>query len=385
MTLTYRTPSERWESRVRGLLLLVIVGLLLYMNRETAQRWLGSGRQDINAAPRAVTPRGELEPDEAKTVQIFDEVAQSVVHVTTLARGYQRTQFGLEPIYIPDGTGSGVIWDDRGHVVTNFHVIRSLVGGQRTCEVSLQDGTPARAVVRGVDPAMDVAVLYIDVPKSKLRPIPLGRSADLKVGQKVYAIGNPFGFDHTLTAGIISALRRQIKSLTGQVIQNVIQTDAAINPGNSGGPLLDSDGRMIGVNTAIQGNAQNIGFAVPVDSVNEVVPDLIKHGRPLKPTLGCSYVLDVIARQSEIPKGVVILEVPPRSAADQAGLRGIKRRADGQIEVGDVILEVEGREVNSKEELEAELAKYKVGQTINLVVLRGIQRIPFAVRLQVMD
>jgi S1-C subfamily serine protease len=226
------------------------------------------------AEPRAVTPRGDLMDLEKTTVNIYNNAKPSVVHITTT--GLRRDAF-FNVQEVPEGTGSGFIWDDLGHVVTNYHVVRNA----RSVYVTLWDQTTYEGTVIGAQPNKDLAVLRIDAPKAKLRPIPVGKSADLQVGQKAFAIGNPFGLDHTLTTGVVSALNRQIESVTHEAIKGAIQTDAAINPGNSGGTLLDSAGRLIGVNTAIyspSGTSAGIGFAIPVDTVNEVVPQLIAKG-----------------------------------------------------------------------------------------------------------
>jgi S1-C subfamily serine protease len=221
-------------------------------------------------------PRGELAADEQSTIALYKRCAPSVVHITSLAR--QTNPYTLNVQQIPRGTGSGFVWSKDGFVVTNYHVIQGASGAT----VTLADGTSHRARLVGAYPDKDLAVLRIDAPAAALYPIDVGTSADLQVGQKVFAIGNPFGLDQTLTTGVISALNREIESVTGRPIRGVVQTDAAINPGNSGGPLLDSYGRLIGVNTAIaspNGASAGIGFAIPVDEVNRVVPELIAKGK----------------------------------------------------------------------------------------------------------
>lgn len=235
------------------------------------------------AQPRAIAPRGELTADERNTVEIFALTSPSVVHITTARQALNL--FTLNVLEIPQGTGSGFVWDEAGHVVTNFHVIQ----GADAARVTLADQSTWRAKLVGVYPDRDLAVLRIDAPPERLHPIPIGESKGLKVGQKVLAIGNPFGLDQSLTTGVVSALNREIESITGRTIRGVIQTDAAINPGNSGGPLLDSAGRLIGVNTAIyspSGASAGIGFAIPVDEVNRIVPRLIREGRIRRPVLG---------------------------------------------------------------------------------------------------
>jgi S1-C subfamily serine protease len=234
-----------------------------------------------------------------------------------------------------------------------------------------------------VAPDNDLAVLQIEAPASRIFPLVIGRSDSLLVGQKVFAIGNPFGLDNTLTAGIVSALGREIQSVTGRTIKDVIQTDAAINPGNSGGPLLDSAGRLIGVNTAIyspSGSNAGIGFAVPVNIVNRVVPDIIRYGKVIRPGLGVSIANDQIMERLGI-EGILILNVEPGSSADAAGLEGTKRLF-GEIILGDIIKKMNGVEIRSFNELRDELDKYKIGQEVSLEILRGQQILQVSVVLE---
>lgn len=252
------------------LLLLVVAGVLLgRFGPDGTFGFLGLGPQ---AEPRAITQRGDLAEDEKSTIVLFKQASPSVVHITTLTLRQDRVT--LDVFQIPRGTGSGFVWDEAGHIVTNYHVLQEANAAQ----VKLADRSTWRARLVDAYPDMDLAVLRIDAPKKRLRPIPIGTSHDLQVGQKVFAIGNPFGLDQTLTTGVVSAVGREIESVTRRPIKNMIQTDAAINPGNSGGPLLDSSGRLIGVNTSIystSGGFMGIGFAIPVDEVNRVVPQLI--------------------------------------------------------------------------------------------------------------
>ena len=278
------------------------------------------------AVAREVAPRGPLGADEQANIDLFRRTSPSVVHITTLA--VQRDLFSLNVQQVPRGTGTGFAWDDRGHIVTNFHVIQGGSGAR----VTLADQSSHAAQLVGAFPDRDLAVLKIDVPAAKLPPIPLGSSRELQVGQRVYAIGNPFGLDQTLTTGIVSALNREIESFNQRTIRGVIQTDAAINPGNSGGPLLDSAGRLIGVNTQIaspSGASAGIGFAIPVDEVSRIVPRLIRDGRYLRPALGVTAGPAGLHRALNLPKGVALVEVSDNGPAARAGLRPFRRAANG--------------------------------------------------------
>jgi S1-C subfamily serine protease len=333
----------------------------------------------LKGAPADVRPvaaRGDLASDEKATIELFERCSPSVVFITSLAR---RPVNIFEMTEIPQGAGSGFVWDRNGHVVTNFHVIQNA----SSLVVTLSDRTDWKASVVGVEPDKDLAVLRIGAPEAKLPPILVGTSHDLKVGQKVFAIGNPFGLDETLTTGVVSALGRTIDAVTGRKILNVIQTDAAINPGNSGGPLLDSAGRLIGVNTQIaspSGGSAGIGFAVPADTVNEVVPQLIAHGRVIRPRLGISPAPEGIVRRLGV-SGVLVMEVQDGTGAAKAGLRGTRRGADGSIELGDIIVGVAGKKVESYDDLISALEKQKIGDTVPVRVLRGNGETTVDVRL----
>lgn len=331
-----------------------------------------------SAEPRVVSPRADLTQAEKTTIEIFEAAAPSVAYITTIAD--VRERFGFSVYEIPQGTGSGFVWDEQGHIVTNFHVVRNA----DRVRVTLADHTTWKAAFVGAAPDKDLAVLKIDSPASKLKPIALGTSHDLRVGQSVFAIGNPFGLDQTLTTGVVSALGRTISSLTQRTIEGVIQTDAAINPGNSGGPLLDSAGRLIGVNTQIvtkSGGSAGIGFAVPVDTVNEVVPQLIAHGRVIRPQLGVLIVPDETARRHGI-EGVLIQSVQPKGGAEAAGLRGITREQNGDIVLGDIIVQVNEKQVRNADDLLGALEKFKPGDVVTIHFLRGGERKSAPVTLQ---
>ena len=358
---------------INPLLLLVIVAASLYLLYQSFQ----PGLFDPDAQPRAVIARGDLAEDENNTIEVFRNASPSVVYITSIA--VQRNLFSLNVYEIPQGTGSGFIWDNEGRIVTNYHVISDA----NRIEVTLADHTTWKALLVGAAPDRDIAVLQISAPADKLHPIPVGESEDLQVGQKVFAIGNPFGLDQTLTTGVVSALGREITSVTGRTIQDVIQTDAAINPGNSGGPLLDSAGRLIGVNTAIyspSGGSSGIGFAVPVHEVNRVVPQVIRHGKMYRPGLGISLANQRLTRELNL-KGVLVLNVEPGSTAEKAGLRGTKQVRGGLI-LGDIIQAVNGKPVNDYNSLRDEIERYQVGESVSLTLLRDNGRIQVSVTLE---
>jgi S1-C subfamily serine protease len=323
-------------------------------------------------ALRPIAARGPLSEDEQDNIAVFRKVSPSVVHITTLE--FATNPFTLDVTQVQQGTGTGFVWDMNGHIVTNFHVIQ----GGDAARVTLADQSSWKARLVGVFPDRDLAVLRIDAPKGKLKPIPIGESGNLLVGQKVYAIGNPFGLDQTLTVGIVSALDREIESVTRRPIRGVIQTDAAINPGNSGGPLLDSAGRLIGVNTAIyspSGASAGIGFAIPVDEARRLVPRLIRDGRIIRPVLGISGAPDEFRQALGLPPGVPVIDVDRGGPADRAGFRPFQRARDGGLIVGDLIVAIDGQPIGSNDDLLSELERRRPGETINVTVMRGNQRI----------
>ncbi|MCY3969038.1 MAG: trypsin-like peptidase domain-containing protein [Acidobacteria bacterium] len=358
-----RGPTERPRiATAAGLIVLAGLAFLL------ASRWQGSVLQaDSRAEPRPPSPSAGLLPEERSTVELFRRASPSVVNITTVTN--RRNLFSRRIDRVPEGSGTGFIWDEQGHVVTNLHV---LVGGHDAV-VTLDDQSTWPAELVGGDPHVDLAVLKIDAPAEKLQPIAVGTSRDLEVGQSVLAIGNPFGLDHTLTTGVISALDREVPSLTQRgLIRGAIQTDAAINPGNSGGPLLDSSGRLIGVNTQIVPSAAGawagIGFAIPVDTVNWVVPELIAHGAVERPLIGVE-LNDSLLRSRGI-RGALITSVVPGSGADKAGIRA-SRRTRGGIILGDLITSIEGRSVASINDVHTILESYRVGDVVTVSVVRG--------------
>ncbi|XP_078151319.1 degP protease 1 [Carex rostrata] len=320
------------------------------------------------ASAFVVTPSKKLQSDELATVKLFQVNTPSVVYITNLAA--RQDLFTLDVLEVPQGSGSGFVWDKDGHIVTNYHVIR----GASDLRVTLADQSTFEARVVGFDQDKDVAVLRIDAPKDKLRPLPIGISADLLVGQKVFAIGNPFGLDHTLTTGVISGLRREISSAaTGRPIQDVIQTDAAINPGNSGGPLLDSSGNLIGINTAIyspSGASSGVGFSIPVDTVSGIVDQLVRFGKVTRPILGIKFAPDQSVEQLGV-SGVLVLDAPPNGPAGKAGLLATKRDNYGRLILGDIITAINGKKVTTGSDLYRVLDQCKVGDAVTVEVLRG--------------
>jgi len=379
-------PHDRMAARPRstsqlpGIIVVGSICVLLtwYLTRANGP----SPLHTPDAKPRQVTPRGDLAEDEKATIEIFKEASPSVTFITNM--GVRRERFSLEAMEVPQGTGSGFVYDTDGHVVTNLHVIREASAVRVT--LANHNSYPARLVGFAAD--KDIAVLKIDAPAGELRALPLGESANLVVGQKVFAIGNPFGLDQTLTTGVVSALGREIRSLSGRMIRDVIQTDAAINPGNSGGPLLDSAGRLIGVNTQIaspSGASAGIGFAVPVDIVRRVVPELIRHGKIVRPGLGVITLSDQVAKQWDLT-GVVIDEVRPDTAAARAGLRGTIVTEDGRVQqLGDLIKRIDDVEIKDFNSLLDALETHAVGDQVLVTYEREGKTEQTKITLQVIE
>ena len=316
-----------------------------------------------------LSPRSfaELLPEEQVTIGVFERSSPSVVFIKNAA--LQLDWFSENVYEIPQGAGSGFFWDDQGHIVTNFHVIYQA----DRIEVVLSDKESYEAKIIGMSPEHDLAVLKIKAPASLLKPIPIGNSKTLKVGQKALSIGNPFGLDYSLTTGVISALGRSMRTIGGRSISDVIQTDAAINPGNSGGPLLDSSGNLIGVNTLIyspSGASAGIGFAIPVDIVKRVVPQLIKYGKVKRVGMGISLVPDYIrARLGN--KGALIADVQPGSSAQKAGLNPTRRNVYGEIIYGDVITQINDKDIETNDDLMQALDDKKDQDKVSLTLRQG--------------
>jgi 2-alkenal reductase len=357
-------PARRPSSSLVPLLVTVgVVALLVGGFLLVRSWWQGREAARVFVEPEPITPRGSLMELEETNIKIYRNARPSVVHITTLA--VRAGPYRMNVQQVPEGTGSGFVWDEHGHVVTNYHVVRNADAAQ----VTLADQTTWKASLVGGAPDKDLAVLRINAPRDKLRPIPVGKSEDLQVGQMTFAIGNPFGLDQTLTTGVISALQRRLPTGEGRELADVIQTDAPINPGNSGGPLLDSAGRVIGVNTAIfspSGASAGIGFAIPIDVVNRVVPELIRTGRMPNPGIGIIAGAEAAAARLGI-EGVVVLRTLRGSPAAQAGIRGIDP-ATGEI--GDIIVAVEGKPVRRLSDLTAALERAGVGKPVRLTIER---------------
>ena len=372
-----RQEPDRFLQRIRWVFLGFALVLLLW----AFLPWIEHRVVALTTEPRAVTARGELAADELATIEIFDRASPSVVFISTRQRVVNPWTRNIASV--ARGNGSGMIWDDLGHVVTNNHVIE----GASEAIVRLNDGRSYRATLIGISPAHDLAVLRIKVPFDRPPPVPVGSSGDLRVGQKVFAIGNPFGLDYSLSSGLVSALDRSINDDDGTSIDHLIQTDAAINPGNSGGPLLDSAGRLIGINTAIyspSGAYAGIGFAVPVNTVNKVVPQLIAEGRYIRPSLGISVDVDInrLVREQLGVDGVLILHVQRGSAAEAAGLRGAEVDTQGNIVPGDIILGVAGKDVDSITTLLSALDDHRIGEQVSVRVWRAGREDEVAVVLE---
>lgn len=364
-------------THILGLLLLAGLGFLFGSKFDSKLNLFNNNTEEpVIEAPKTLaesTNRREEAPvtiitdTEKATIELFERSAPTVCFITTLTT--QKDYWSRNVTEIPKGTGSGFIWDKSGHIITNFHVIE---GGDKIT-VTLSDRRVYDAKVVGVEENKDLAVLKIDIASHELTPIPVGKSSSLRVGQSVYAIGNPFGLDQSLTTGVISALGREIKSIGGRPIRDVIQTDAAINPGNSGGPLLDSSGRLIGVNTMIyspSGASAGIGFSIPVDEVNWVVSDIIKYGKVQRPVLGVELLPQQYAQNWGVD-GAMILDVSPSGAAQKAGLKPIQRNSNGEIIFGDIITKIDGKVVKTNNDLILILEKYKAGDRVKIEYLRN--------------
>ncbi|CAN0857709.1 Protease Do-like 8, chloroplastic [Linum grandiflorum] len=368
---------------IKRRMLLASFPMLLAYNppRYLPAKALGDPSVTVEQVTPPIIPTGPLFPTEERIVRLFEKNTYSVVNIFDVTLRPLLKVTGV--VEIPEGNGSGVIWDRQGHVVTNYHVIgNSLSRNPKPGEVvariniltseGVQKNFEGRLV--GADRTKDLAVLKVEAPEEVLNPTKLGQSGFVKVGQQCLAIGNPFGFDHTLTVGVISGLNRDIFSQTGVTISGGIQTDAAINPGNSGGPLLDSKGNLIGINTAIftqTGTSAGVGFAIPSSTVVKIVPQLIQFGKAIRAGLNLDIAPDLVASQLNVRNGALILQVPGDSVAAKAGLVGTTRGFAGKIVLGDVIMAVDDKLVKSKSELDRVLDDYSVGDEVALRIQRS--------------
>jgi len=365
------------------LIIALISGLFAAAGVAVVDR-LSNRLQPARAAFNENTPAGVSDPatatDENNNIEIYRAVAPGVVNISSTS--YARDFFGfVEP---REGSGSGSILDQEGNILTNYHVIE----GAQKVTVSLGGQKTYTAKIVGGDPDTDLAVIrLLEKPREALTVVSLGNSEGLSVGQKVLAIGNPFGLDRTLTTGVISGLQRPIRARNNRLIEGAIQTDASINPGNSGGPLLDSHGRMIGINSQIlspSGTSAGVGFAIPVNIAKRIVPQLVNYGTVRRPKLGISSQdIAVIRNQVEVPvqDGVMVWEVAPGSAAANAGLQGVTQTENGDWEFGDIIVAIDGDKIKNADDLSRVLDKHQLGQTVSVEVVRNSRRLTLPVRL----
>ena len=347
-------------------ILLIIAVAVLATGNENETSPIETQKGLMNTALNATHSVIQLTNDESNNIQVFKDASPSVVFVTNTQ--LRRQRFSLNVMEIPKGSGTGFIWDESGLIITNYHVIH----GANKITITLESGNPYPAEVVGFAAEKDIAVLRIKAPNETLKPIVLGDSADLAVGRKVLAIGNPFALDTSLTVGVVSALGREIKSTDNRTIKDVIQTDAAINPGNSGGPLLNSMGELIGVNTAIyspSGASAGIGFAIPINTIAKLVPQLIQHGRLIRPVIGIETLKDDQARRLRV-KGVVVFSVQEGLAADAAGMVGLRYDNRGQIHLGDVVIAINDAPVTNEDSLLSSLEQFVPGDKIKVTSLR---------------
>jgi S1-C subfamily serine protease len=316
---------------------------------------------------------------EKRTIKIYESVVPSVVHVSNIKN---QNSFFYGEIEVPQGAGSGFVWDQDGHIVTNFHVVQ---GGNKFLVSFHNDKKQYEAKLVGAEPKKDIAVLKLTEKPQKLTNVKAGNSKSLQVGQMAFAIGNPFGLDHSLTTGIISALGRKIDGIGGVKIHDMIQTDASINQGNSGGPLLNSSGELIGMNTMIfstSGSSAGLGFAVPANAINSIVPQIVKHGKVVRPGLGIGILEESIRSRYIGEKGAAISFIDEQGPAAKAGLKGMTRDRQGRIFFGDVIIQIDGKDVNSLDDLYHLLENYKIGDTVTVKYLRDKKEFTTKLKLQ---
>jgi len=376
----YRLTSK--QILALALISALFAGLLVAIYDRYGKEPVSNAKSEPTAAPTVTISNPSVVSEEQNNIEIYRAVSPSVVNITSTT--YVQDFFDVYP---REGTGSGSIIDADGHILTNYHVIENA----QKLDVALADNSHYPARIVGVDPDNDLAVIKINVPRSKLNAVKLGNSGSLQVGQKVLAIGNPFGLNQTLTTGVISGLGRPLRAPNGRLIENVIQTDASINPGNSGGPLLNSRGEVIGINSAIftpSGGSVGVGFAVPVDTAKKLIPDLIAYGRARRPWLGIrSYEVNArLADALELPvaEGLLVTEVIRGGSADQAGIRGgnIPTNVRGLYVGGDVITKIDGQPIRNQDDLTHVLNNKKPGDVVSVEVIRNGRRMTLSMKLQ---
>ncbi|GAB2268234.1 Protease Do-like 8, chloroplastic [Dionaea muscipula] len=385
------TRANMRSTARRGLLSSLLVFSCFHPWRYLSAYALGD-HVTVEQVTPPVYPSATLFPSEERIVQIFEKNTYSVVNIFDVTLRPQLNITGV--VEVPEGNGSGVVWDGQGHIVTNYHVIGNSLSrnpgrGKVVARVNILAAEGVQKTFEGkligADRAKDLAVLKVEAAEDLLRPMKLGDSSSVRVGQQCLAIGNPFGFDHTLTVGVISGLNRDIYSQTGVTIGGGIQTDAAINPGNSGGPLLDSRGNLIGINTAIftqTGTSSGVGFAIPSSTVLRIIPQLIQFGRVTRAGLNIDIAPDLVSNQLNVRNGALVMQVPGNSLAAKAGLLATTRGFAGNIVLGDVIVAVENKPVRSKAELYKLLDDYSVGDKVILMVRRRDETLELPVILE---
>ncbi|XP_008784256.2 protease Do-like 8, chloroplastic isoform X1 [Phoenix dactylifera] len=380
-----------WTTR-RMLFASPAICLCFHSSRYFTAVALGDPSVTVQDVTPRILPSGPLFPSEERIVELFERNTYSVVNIFDVTLRPQLNVTGV--VEVPEGNGSGVVWDNDGHIVTNYHVVGNALSknpspGQVVARVNIlaSDGVQKNfeGKLIGADRAKDLAVLKVEASADLLKSIKVGQSSALKVGQQCLAIGNPFGFDHTLTVGVISGLNRDIFSQTGVTIGGGIQTDAAINPGNSGGPLLDSKGNLIGINTAIftqTGTSAGVGFAIPSSTVLKIVPQLIQFGKVVRAGLNVEIASNLVANQLNVQKGALVLQVMGNSVAAKVGLLPTTRGFAGNIILGDVIVAVDDKPIRSKADLSKILDDYNVGDKVVLKVQRGNQSLELPLVLE---
>ncbi len=369
-----------YKLSARQILLIAFLSALFAAGSVACFNRFSKNLQPDGSAFTEVPPSGITDPsqatDEQNNIEVYRAISPGVAYITSTQ--YRRDFFG--GVQEGEGSGSGSVIDLEGHILTNYHVVE---GAQKlSVRFAGDKNYPARYI--GGDPDTDLAVIQVDAPRDQLTVVPLSDSDKLIVGQKVLAIGNPFGLDRTLTTGVISGLQRPIRARNDRPIEGAIQTDASINPGNSGGPLLDSRGRMIGINSQIlspSGASAGVGFAIPVNIAKRVVPELIKNGVVRRPKLGIGSRDVNTLRGMPVESGVLVMQVIPGGSAAAAGIKPTMQTADGDIVLGDIITGIDGEKVNNNDDLYRTLDKHQIGDVIRVEVMRGSTRTTVPVRL----